>query len=396
MPSLNKKTMKDIDLQHKRVLVRCDLNVPLQNGIITDEKRITESLATINYLLEQQAKVILCSHLGRPKGEVNPEFSLAPVATRLQELLQVPVTMALDTCGEDARAKAAALQSGEVLLLENLRFDKREEQNDAEFAKELASLAEVFVNDAFGTAHRAHASTAGVTAYMPAVSGLLIEKELSVLGDVLNAPVHPFVAVLGGSKVSDKIGVIENLLDKVDTLIIGGGMAFTFVRAIGGTIGKSLCEEDKLDLALELIEKAKVKNVQLLLPIDCIAADRFSEDANNAVHSCMSIPDEWMGLDIGPETIKLFTDALTKAKTILWNGPMGVFEMPAFAKGTYAIAEAIANSNAVSIIGGGDSAAAAEQFGFAGKITHISTGGGASLVFLEGKELPGITALNDK
>ena len=396
MPSLNKKTMKDIDLQHKRVLVRCDLNVPLQNGIITDEKRITESLATINYLLEQQAKVILCSHLGRPKGEVNPEFSLAPVATRLQELLQVPVTMALDTCGEDARAKAAILQGGEVLLLENLRFDKREEQNDAEFAKELASLAEVFVNDAFGTAHRAHASTAGVTAYMPAVSGLLIEKELSVLGDVLNAPVHPFVAVLGGSKVSDKIGVIENLLDKVDTLIIGGGMAFTFVRAIGGTIGKSLCEEDKLDLALELIEKAKAKNVQLLLPVDCIAADRFSEDANNAVHSCMSIPDEWMGLDIGPETIKLFTDALTKAKTILWNGPMGVFEMPAFAKGTYAVAEAIANSNAVSIIGGGDSAAAAEQFGFADKITHISTGGGASLVFLEGKELPGITALNDK
>ena len=396
MPALKKKSVKDVDVSSKKVLVRCDLNVPLQDGVITDETRITESLPTINYLLERSAKIILCSHFGRPKGEVDMTFSLRQVAARLQMRLGVPVIMALDTCGEDAKEKAAKLQDGEVLLLENPRFDKREEQNDPLFAKELASLAEIYVNDAFGTAHRAHASTAGVAAYLPAVAGLLIEKELAMLGNALNDSKRPFVAVLGGSKVSDKIGVIENLLNKVDTLIIGGGMAFTFVKAIGGNIGNSLCEEDKLPLALDLLEKAKTKNVTLLLPVDCVAADKFATDASTTICPSDNVVDGWMGLDIGPKSIKMFTDALKNAGTIVWNGPMGVFEIPAFSVGTIAVAEALASSGAVTIIGGGDSAAAAEQFGFASKITHISTGGGASLVFLEGKELPGISALNDK
>lgn len=396
MPAFNKKTVKDIDVAGKRVLVRCDLNVPLQDGVITDDKRIRESLPTIQYLLSQQAKVILCSHLGRPKGEVKPAFSLAPVAVRLSELLGIPVAMAADTIGEDATTKAAALQNGQVLLLENLRFDAREEQNDPAFAEALAHFADVYVNDAFGTAHRAHASTVGVTAYLPAVAGFLIEKELDVLGSALENPKRPFVAILGGSKVGDKIGVIENLLPKVDTLIIGGGMVFTFQKALGGNIGNSLCEDDKLALALELIDDAKTQGVNLLLPVDCVIADRFAEDANIDICDADSIPDGWMGLDIGPKSIELFTNALEGANTILWNGPMGVFEMRAFSMGTTSIAEALANSTATTIIGGGDSAAAVEKYGFADSITHISTGGGASLEFLEGKTLPGIAALNDK
>jgi len=392
----NKKSIEDIDVSGKKVLVRCDINVPLEDGRITDDNRIVGALPTIKYLLAHKAKVILCSHLGRPKGEFNMKYTLAPVAKRLSELLGIEVTLANDVIGEDAVAKAAALKEGEVLLLENVRFHKEEEKNDPEFAKKLASLAEIYVNDAFGTAHRAHASTAGVADYLPAVCGYLIQKEISVMGKALSDPKRPFVAILGGAKVSDKIGVINNLIEKVDTLIIGGGMSYTFEKAMGGNIGKSLCEADKLDLAKEMLEKAKSKGVKFLLPTDTVCAKEFSNDAEQKVFPTNAIPEDYMGLDIGPETIKAFSEALKGAGTIVWNGPMGVFEFDNFAKGTKAIAEAVAASGAISIIGGGDSAAAVEKFGLADKITHISTGGGASLEFLEGLVLPGIACLNDK
>ncbi len=392
----NKKSIEDIDVSGKKVLVRCDFNVPLEDGRITDDNRIVGALPTIKYLLAHKAKVILCSHLGRPKGEFNMKYTLAPVAKRLSELLGIEVTLANDVIGEDAVAKAAALKEGEVLLLENVRFHKEEEKNDPEFAKKLASLAEIYVNDAFGTAHRAHASTAGVADYLPAVCGYLIQKEISVMGKALSDPKRPFVAILGGAKVSDKIGVINNLIEKVDTLIIGGGMSYTFEKAMGGNIGKSLCEADKLDLAKEMLEKAKSKGVKFLLPTDTVCAKEFSNDAEQKVFPTNAIPEDYMGLDIGPETIKAFSEALKGAGTIVWNGPMGVFEFDNFAKGTKAIAEAVAASGAISIIGGGDSAAAVEKFGLADKITHISTGGGASLEFLEGLVLPGIACLNDK
>ena len=393
----NKKSVEDIDVSGKKVLVRCDFNVPQDaDKNITDDKRIRESLPTIRYLVEHGAKVILCSHLGRPKGQVNPKYSLAPVAKRLSELLKMPVIMAADVIGEDAKAKAAALKDGEVLLLENVRFHAEEEKNAPEFAKALADLAEIYVNDAFGTAHRAHASTAGVADYLPAVCGYLIKKEISVMGGALTNPVRPFVAVLGGAKVSDKIGVINNLLEKVDTLIIGGGMAYTFIKAAGGSIGASLCEEDKLDYASEMIRKAKDKGVSFLLPTDTVAADKFDADANTQTVPADSIPDGWMGLDIGPKSVETFSKVLKSAGTVVWNGPMGVFEMEKFAAGTKAVAAAIAESNAVSIVGGGDSAAAVEQLGYADKMTHISTGGGASLEFLEGLVLPGIACLLDK
>lgn len=392
----NKKSIEDIDVSGKKVLVRCDFNVPLEDGRITDDNRIVGALPTIKYLLAHKAKVILCSHLGRPKGEFNMKYTLAPVAKRLSELLGIEVTLANDVIGEDAVAKAAALKEGEVLLLENVRFHKEEEKNDPEFAKKLASLAEIYVNDAFGTAHRAHASTAGVADYLPAVCGYLIQKEISVMGKALSDPKRPFVAILGGAKVSDKIGVINNLIEKVDTLIIGGGMSYTFEKAMGGNIGKSLCEADKLNLAKEMLEKAKSKGVKFLLPTDTVCAKEFSNDAEPKVFPTNAIPEDYMGLDIGPETIKAFSEALKGAGTIVWNGPMGVFEFDNFAKGTKAIAEAVAASGAISIIGGGDSAAAVEKFGLADKITHISTGGGASLEFLEGLVLPGIACLNDK
>ena len=393
----NKKSVEDIDVNGKKVLVRCDFNVPQDaDKNITDDKRIRESLPTIRYLVAHGAKVILCSHLGRPKGQVNPKYSLAPVAKRLSELLGIPVVMAADVVGEDAKAKAAALKNGEVLLLENVRFHAEEEKNVPEFAKSLADLAEIYVNDAFGTAHRAHASTAGVADYLPAVCGYLIKKEIGVMGGALSNPVRPFVAVLGGAKVSDKIGVINNLLEKVDTLIIGGGMAYTFIKANGGSIGASLCEEDKLDYAAEMIQKAKDKGVSFLLPEDTVAADQFAADANTQIVATRAIPDGWMGLDIGPKSIELFSNQLKSAGTVVWNGPMGVFEMEKFATGTKAVAAAIAESNAVSIVGGGDSAAAVEQLGYADKMTHISTGGGASLEFLEGLVLPGIACLLDQ
>ncbi len=393
----NKKSVEDIDVAGKKVLVRCDFNVPQDaDKNITDDKRIRESLPTIRYLVAHGAKVILCSHLGRPKGQVNPKYSLAPVAKRLSELLGIPVVMANDVVGEDAKAKAAALKNGEVLLLENVRFHAEEEKNVPEFAKSLADLAEIYVNDAFGTAHRAHASTAGVADYLPAVCGYLIKKEIGVMGGALSNPVRPFVAVLGGAKVSDKIGVINNLLEKVDTLIIGGGMAYTFIKANGGSIGASLCEEDKLDYAAEMIQKAKDKGVNFLLPEDTVAADQFAADANTQIVATRAIPDGWMGLDIGPKSVEVFSKVLKSAGTVVWNGPMGVFEMEKFATGTKAVAAAIAESNAVSIVGGGDSAAAVEQLGYADKMTHISTGGGASLEFLEGLVLPGIACLLDQ
>lgn len=392
----NKKSIEDIDVSGKKVLVRCDFNVPIEDGRITDDNRIVGALPTIKYLIAHKAKVILCSHLGRPKGEFNMKYTLAPVAKRLSELLGIEVTLAKDVVGEDAVAKAAALKEGEVLLLENVRFHKEEEKNDPEFAKKLAFLAEIYVNDAFGTAHRAHASTAGVADYLPAVCGYLIQKEISIMGKALSDPKRPFVAILGGAKVSDKIGVINNLIDKVDTLIIGGGMAYTFEKAMGGNIGKSLCEMDKLDLAKEMLDKAKSKGVKFLLPSDTVCAKEFANDAEQRVFPTNDIPEDYMGLDIGPETIKNFSEALKGAGTVVWNGPMGVFEFDNFAKGTKAIAEAVAASGAISIIGGGDSAAAVEKFGLADKITHISTGGGASLEFLEGLVLPGIACLNDK
>ena len=394
----NKKTILDVDVAGRKVLLRCDFNVPQdkETGAITSDKRIVAALPTIRYLLEKKAAVIACSHLGKPKGEWKPKLSLAPVARRLSELLGQEVIFASDIVGEDAKAKAAALQGGQIMLLENLRFDPREEKNDPSFAKELASLAELYVSDAFGTVHRAHASTAGVAAYLPAVSGLLVAKELEVMGGALNDPKRPFVAVLGGAKVSDKIGVINNLLDKADTIIIGGGMAYTFAKAQGGSIGKSLCEEDKLDYAREMIEKAKRNGVKLLLPSDTVAADDFSNDARRQVVSTMAIPDGWEGMDIGPDTIRTFCDAVKGAGTVVWNGPMGVFEFDNFAAGTRAMAQALADSGAITIVGGGDSAAAVEQMGFADRITHISTGGGASLEFLEGLELPGVACLLDK
>ncbi len=394
---MNKKTIEDIDVSGKRVLVRCDFNVPLDGTKITDETRIVAALPTIKYLLDHNAAVILCSHLGRPKGEFNMKYSLAPVAERLSEKLDKKVVLAKDVIGPDAQKCVSEMKPGDVVLLENVRFHKEEEKNDPEFAKKLASFAEIYVNDAFGTAHRAHASTEGVAHYLPAVAGFLIGKELDVMGKALENPARPFVAILGGAKVSDKIGVITNLLEKVDTLIIGGGMSYTFQKALGGSIGKSLCEEDKIDLAREMLEKAKEKGVRILLPVDNICGQEFSNDTMRITVHSKQIPDGWEGMDIGPKTQALFAAEIANAATVVWNGPMGVFEFPNFADGTRAIAQALAdNRNCVSIIGGGDSAAAVEQMGYADKMTHISTGGGASLEFLEGKELPGVAALNDK
>ena len=393
-----KKTVKDVDVRSKRVLVRVDYNVPLDaNGNVSDDKRITASLPTINYLLEHGARIILCSHLGRPKGEVKKEFSLAPVAKRLKELLPgVNIYFASDCIGEEAERKAAALKDGEILLLENLRFHKEEEKNDPEFAKKLASLAEIYVNDAFGTVHRAHASTAGVAAYLPAVAGFLIGKELSIMGGALESPERPFVAILGGAKVADKIGVITNLLNKCDTLLIGGGMAYTFFKAMGYEIGDSLLDAESIDLAKQLMETAKEKGVKLLLPVDTVVAKAFAADAEHMTVAANAIPAGWQGLDIGEKTRELFAAEIKNAKTVIWNGPMGVFEFPEFAKGTEAVAKACAECGGTTIIGGGDSASAVKKLGYADKMTHISTGGGASLEFLEGKVLPGVAALNDK
>jgi len=394
----NKKTVLDVDVHGKRVLLRCDFNVPQdkETGAITSDKRIVAALPTIKYLLENGAAVICCSHLGKPKGEWKKSLSLAPVAVRLSELLGREVIFARDVIGDDAQAKARALQPGQILLLENTRFHPEEEKNDPAFAKKLASLADLFVSDAFGTVHRAHASTVGVAAYLPAVSGFLVAKELQVMGEALNSPRRPFVSVLGGAKVSDKIGVISNLLEKADTIIIGGGMAYTFLAAQGGSVGKSLCETDKLDYAREMIAKAKARGVKFLLPVDTVAAAEFSADAAPLTVDSMNIGDGLMGMDIGPRTTQIFCAAVRGAGTVVWNGPMGVFEFPAFAKGTQAMARALAESGAITIVGGGDSAAAVEQLGFADKMTHISTGGGASLEFLEGRELPGVACLLDK
>lgn len=394
---MNKKTVKDIDVKGKKVLVRVDFNVPLdENKNITDETRINAALPTIKYLLDNGAAVILCSHLGRPKGEFNMKYSLAPVAARLKELFPGKVTFATDVIGDSAKATVAAVKPGEIVLLENLRFHAEEEKNDPEFAKKLASYADIYVNDAFGTAHRAHASTAGVADYLPAVAGFLIGKELDIMGKALENPERPFVAILGGKKVSDKIGVINNLLDKVDTLIIGGAMAYTFFKAMGLETGKSLVEEDKIDLAKSLIEKAEKKGVKMLLPVDTIVADKFGEDANTENVDRDKIPEDMEGLDIGLKTRELFASEIKNAKTVIWNGPMGVFEIEKFAGGTKAVAAAMAECKGITIIGGGDSAAAVEQLGYADKMSHISTGGGASLEFLEGLELPGVAALNDK
>ncbi len=394
---MNKKTVKDIDLKDKKVLVRCDFNVPMdENQNITDNTRIKAALPTIKYLLEQNCKVILCSHLGRPKGEVLPEFSLKPVAKELSRLLGKDVIMANDVVGEDAKQKAENIKNGEILLLENLRFHREETDNDPEFAKRLASFGEIFVNDAFGTAHRAHASTEGVTKYLPAVSGFLIEKELKFLGDAISNPERPFMAILGGRKVSDKIGVIESLLEKVDVLLIGGAMAYTFFKAMGYEVGNSICELDKLDLAKEIMQKAKEKNVKFMLPVDTKVGKEFDPNTESKIVKYTEIPDGWEGFDIGTETIKIYAEELKKAKTIIWNGPLGLSEFEQFAVGTNSIAKTLADLDVVKIIGGGDSAAAIEKAGLADKFTHISTGGGASLEFLEGKKLPGIEALQDK
>ena len=393
---LNKKSVDDINVKGKRVLVRCDFNVPLIDGKITDENRLVAALPTIKKLIADGGKVILCSHLGKPKGEPKPELSLAPVAVRL---LGQEVKFAADATvvGENAKAAVAAMNDGDVILLENTRYRAEETKNGEEFSKELASLCDVFVNDAFGTAHRAHCSNVGVTKYVDtAVVGYLMQKEIDFLGNAVNNPERPFVAILGGAKVSSKISVIENLLDKVDTLIIGGGMSYTFSKAMGGKVGISLLEEDYCDFALNMLKKAEEKGVKLLLPVDHVVADDFSNDANIQVVSRGEIPDGWEGLDIGPETAKLYAEAVKTAKTVVWNGPMGCFEMPNFAKGTEAVAKALAETDAVTIIGGGDSAAAVNQLGYGDKMTHISTGGGASLEFLEGKELPGVAAANDK
>ena len=397
MNYLNKKTVEDIDVAGKRVLVRCDFNVPFDGeGNISDPKRINEAMKTIKYLVDHKAKVILCSHLGRPKGEFNMKYSLAPVAAYLSKALGQEVKMAKDVIGESAKSIAASLQDGEVELLENVRFHKEEEKNDPAFAKELASMAEIYVNDAFGTAHRAHASTAGVADYLPAVCGYLIQKEISIMGGALADPKRPFVAILGGAKVSDKIGVINNLIDKVDTLIIGGGMAYTFMKSLGYSIGTSICEDDKVEMAKDMMAKAKEKGVAFLIPEDTVIADKYDANAEAKIVPSDSIPDDWMGLDIGPKTREKFAAAIKNAGTVVWNGPMGVSEWAKFAAGTIAVANAVAESGAISIIGGGDSAAAVEKLGFADKMTHISTGGGASLEFLEGLVLPGIACLNEK
>ena len=394
---MSKKTVKDIDLRGKKVFIRCDFNVPMdENQNITDNRRIVAALPTIKYLIEQNCKIILASHLGRPKGEFKPEFSLAPVAKELSRLLGQEVLMAKDVIGESAKTLAANLQEGQLMLLENVRFHREETDNDPEFSKELASMAEVFVNDAFGTAHRAHASTEGISHYLPSVSGFLIEKELKFLGDALNNPERPFVAILGGAKVSDKIGVIDSLLEKVDTLMIGGGMAYTFFKAQGYEVGNSLCEPDKCDLALSLMNKAKEKGVKFLLPVDTKIGKEFKPDTESKTVAWTEIPEGWEGFDIGEKTIEMFKDELKSAKTVVWNGPLGLFEFDQFAIGTNAIAHALAELDATTIIGGGDSAAAVEKAGLADKMTHISTGGGASLEFLEGKKLPGIECLQDK
>ncbi len=392
-----KKTIEDIDVQGKKVLVRVDFNVPLnENGEITDETRIRAALPTIQYLLDHGAKVILMSHLGRPKGEVKPEFSLAPVAKRLSEILNTKVIFAKDCIGKEAQDAVDSMEAGQVVLLENLRFHKEETANDPEFAKQLASLGDIFVLDAFGTAHRAHASTAGVADYLPAVAGILIGKELSIMGKALEDPARRFIEILGGAKVSDKIGVIENLLGKVDGLIIGGGMANTFVKAQGYEMGKSLVDDERLGLARDLMDQAKKKGIKIMLPSDFVVAKEFKADAETQIVAAENIPADAMALDIGPSTRIIFANEIKSAKTVIWNGPMGVAEMPAFANGTKAIAEALADSSAITIIGGGDSAAAVKKLGYADKMSHISTGGGASLEFLEGKELPGVAALNDK
>ena len=394
---MNKKTVKDIDVSGKKVLVRCDFNVPQdENRSITDNRRIVSALDTINYLINNNAKLILCSHLGRPKGEFKREFSLKPVAEELSKLLNKNVKLANDVIGESAKELINSMKEGDVVLLENVRFHSEEEANDPEFARQLASLADIYVNDAFGTAHRAHASTAGVAEYLPAVSGFLIEKELNFMGNALENPKRPFVAILGGVKVSDKIGVIDRLLEKVDTLIIGGGMAYTFFKAQGYNVGDSVCENDKLDLASKLLEKAKQKDVKLLLPIDTVVGKEFKKDTESKIVKYSEIPNGWQGLDIGPETIELFKNEIKKAKTIVWNGPLGLFEFDKFAIGTNEIAKALSNTDAVTIIGGGDSASAIEKAGLSEKMTHISTGGGASLKFLEGKKLPGIECLQDR
>ena len=395
---MNKKTVKDIDVNGKKVLVRCDFNVPIdsETGKITDNRRIRAALPTIQYLLDHNAKVILCSHLGRPKGEFNLKYSLKPVAEELSKLLNKDVKLAKDVIGESAKELTSNMKEGDIVLLENVRFHKEEEQNAPEYSKALASMAEIYVNDAFGTAHRAHSSTTGVADYLPAVSGFLIEKELEFLGGALENPKHPFVAILGGAKVSDKIGVIENLLDKVDTLIIGGGMAYTFYKAQGHHIGTSICEEDKLDLAKSILEKAQEKGVKLLLPVDNHVSSEYSNNGEEKMVDSTEIPDGFMGLDIGPKTIEKFEEAVKDAKTVVWNGPLGVCEFDKFATGTKAVATMLSKLDAITIIGGGDSAAAIEKLGLADKMTHISTGGGASLEFLEGKTLPGIACLQDK
>ena len=396
MNALNKKTVEDFDVAGKRVLVRCDFNVPLSEGKITSDKRIVASLPTIQYLIKNNAKVILCSHLGRPKGEFKPEFSLAPVAVRLSELLGQEVKMAKDVVGESAQSLAADLKDGEVMLIENVRFHKEETKNDPEFSKKLASLAELYVNDAFGSAHRAHSSTTGVADYLPAACGYLIQKEIEFMGTALANPKRPLVAILGGAKVSDKIGVITNLLEKCDTIIIGGGMAYTFMKALGFEIGTSLLEADRIEDAKAMMETAKAKGVKFLIPVDNKVGREYKPDTEAMIINSDNIPDNYMGLDIGPKTQELFADAIKGSGTVIWNGPMGVSEWENFAAGTIAVATAVAESGAISIIGGGDSAAAIQKLGFADKMSHISTGGGASLEYLEGKELPGIAALNEK
>lgn len=396
---LNKKTVEDLKVKGKRVLVRCDFNVPVKDGVITDENRIAASLPTIKKLMDNGAKVILCSHMGKPKGEVKPELSLAPVAVRLSEKLGVNVKFAKDdnVVGENAKKAVSEMQDGEVVLLENTRYRKEETKNEDNFSKELASLADIYVDDAFGSSHRAHCSTVGVTKYVDeSAVGYLMEKEIEYLGNAVENPVRPFAAVLGGAKVSDKINVINNLLEKVDILIIGGGMAYTFIKALGGNVGDSLLEADKVDYAKDMIEKAKEKGVKFLLPIDTVVVKEFKNEAESNTVPTGLIPDGWMGVDIGPETIKAFSEALKSAKTVIWNGPMGVFEFPNFAKGTEAIAKVLADIDGTTIIGGGDSAAAVNQLGYGDKMSHISTGGGASLEFLEGKELPGVAAVQDK
>lgn len=396
---LNKKTVDDLQVKGKRVLVRCDFNVPVKDGVITDDNRITASIPTIKKLLDEGAKVILCSHMGKPKGEVKPELSLAPVAVRLSEKLGVNVLFAKDdnVVGVNAKKAVAEMKDGEVILLENTRFRKEETKNEDNFSEELASLADVYVDDAFGSSHRAHCSTVGITKFVKeSAVGYLMEKEIAYLGNAVNNPVRPFAAVLGGAKVSDKINVINNLLEKVDILVIGGGMAYTFIKALGGNIGNSLLEADKVDYAADMIKKAQEKGVKLLLPIDTVIVKEFKNEAESDIVPTGLIPDGWMGVDIGPETIKLFSDALKEAKTVVWNGPMGVFEFSNFAKGTEAIAHVLADIDGTTIIGGGDSAAAVNQLGYGDKMSHISTGGGASLEFLEGKELPGVAAVDDK